>query len=343
MEFFPRLLGNERIKNRIGSVIKTGRAPHAFLIDGERGSGKMTLALEIAAALNCEGESGSFPCGVCNSCKKIYSGNYLDVKILDRIDDKATIGVNEVKEFRKDMFLSATEARHKIYIINEAHRMTPEAQNALLIVLEEPPKNVVIMLLASGTDRILTTIKSRAQYIPLERFSKSELSDHLLSISPEAKRLSATEKDKFDVILTVSDGVIGTALELLDPARARAVEDQRRDVEEFISALDPRAAYVKLYNAMANFPTKRQELTETLESIMTALSDIIAVKKAEDAPTLFYKSAEAAIKAGEGISVGFALSVYDIIMSSHDDISKNAGIPALSASMMSRIKLLGKR
>ena len=343
MEFFPRVLGNERTKNRIGTVIRSGRFPHAFLIDGDHGSGKMTLALEIAAALNCEAAEASLPCSVCNTCRRIYEGNYLDVKVLAKGEDKATIGVSEIKEFRQDMFLSSTEAHSKVYIIKDAHKMTPEAQNALLIVLEEPPKNVVIILLACGTDRILTTIKSRTQYVAMERFAKAELEEHLKSVSDEAKRLSRLDREKLDVVLTVSDGVLGTALSMLDPERSRAAEEQRSDVIEFISALDSRAGYLKLYNSVSHLPTKRQELTEALELIMNALRDIIATKRDENADTLFFVSAEEAIRIGEGMSFGFVLSVYDLLLETHDALSKNAGVSALLTTLTSKIKLLGKR
>ena len=221
--------------------------------------------------------------------------------------------------------------------------MTPEAQNALLIVLEEPPKNVVIILLACGTDRILTTIKSRTQYVAMERFAKAELEEHLKNVSDEAKRLSRLDREKLDVVLTVSDGVLGTALSMLDPERSRAAEEQRSDVIEFISALDSRAGYLKLYNSVSHLPTKRQELTEALELIMNALRDIIATKRDENADTLFFVSAEEAIRIGEGMSFGFVLSVYDLLLETHDALSKNAGVSALLTTLTSKIKLLGKR
>ena len=165
--FFPSIFGNSFHKNRIATAILEGRLPHALLIDGPGGSGKRLFALEIASALNCEcanDDTRPLPCGRCNSCRRIKEGSFTDVKVLSRSDQKATIGVKEIKDFRADMYLSATESKYKIYIIDEAEKMTTEAQNALLIILEEPPKNVVILLLASGTDSILTTIKSRTSY-----------------------------------------------------------------------------------------------------------------------------------------------------------------------------------
>ena len=96
------LVGNEETKNRIGRAIESGTIPHAFLIGGPSGSGKSILATEIAAAMNCEMKSGGapLPCGRCNNCKRIYDGNYPDVKLLAKKKDKATLGVDPVKEFR---------------------------------------------------------------------------------------------------------------------------------------------------------------------------------------------------------------------------------------------------
>ena len=169
--YFPRLIGNGETKERLGRAIESGTLPHAFLIGGPSGSGKSTLAIEIAAALNC------FP----------------DVKVLAKKKDKATLGVEAVKDFREDMFLSSTESENKIYIIDDAESMTPEAQNSLLKVLEEPPKSVNIILLAKECDRILTTIKSRTQYIPMSRFDEGELAEQLLKDSAEQGYLPAKE------------------------------------------------------------------------------------------------------------------------------------------------------
>ena len=175
-KYFSALYGNEAVKDRLGRAIRSGTLAHAFLVSGPDGSGKTTLAMEIAAALNCERREGAeLPCHVCNTCRRIKDGSFIDVKWLEKPKDKMTIGVGEVRTFREDMFLSATESDYKIYIIDNADKMTPNAQNALLKVLEEPPSNVVIFMLSESDDAILTTIKSRAQYVAMERFDEDGL------------------------------------------------------------------------------------------------------------------------------------------------------------------------
>ncbi len=339
MIFFPELIGNEKTKNRIGSSISRGKVPHAFLIDGDRGSGKMTLALGIAAALACEGGS-TLPCMECNSCRRIKKLSHPDVRVLERNGDRATIGVAEVKELRSDMFFSPTEASHKVYIIREADKLTPEAQNALLIVLEEPPPSVVIILLAEGTDKILTTVKSRAQYIAMARFGKEELSRHLTDISEVARRLSVSSPEKYEAVITESGGVIGAALDLLDPERSRELEERRADILAVISALSPSGGYRELQAALSALPTKRPELLSMLEELMSALSDIVKQRRTGASELTFFGNKAAAENALLGTSEGDILKIYDQVTSAHESITRNAGIAATLAALAGKIKMI---
>ena len=216
--YFKELYGNDSVKVRLGKAIENGTLPHAFLFVGQSGSGKKTLASLLAMALNCEKKNDSsapLPCGVCNTCRRVREGNFTDITRLKRADGKATIGVDEVRLFREDMFLSPTESVYKVYVIEEAECLTPNAQNALLTVLEEPPANVVILLLASEADKMLTTIKSRAQAINMQRFDLSALRKYITEKSERANLLSRTDGEALDGILMSADGRIGQALSLL--------------------------------------------------------------------------------------------------------------------------------
>ena len=190
MSGFGQLLGTAHTKQRLIRAIVGGTLPHAILLCGPRGSGKKTLAALIASAMNCEQRAvapNNLPCGECNACKRIKSGNFPDVKYLERADGKATVGAAELREFREDMFLSATEANSKFYIIPEAELLTPAAQNALLKVLEEPPPSVYIILLTTDVGKMLSTIRSRTQYVQMELFSPETLSKHVCLLSVRSK------------------------------------------------------------------------------------------------------------------------------------------------------------
>ena len=108
-KYFPKIFGNTDTKMRLSDAIIDKTLPHAILIVGPHGSGKSTLATEIAASANClnqDSENHNLPCGICNNCKRIYSGNFPDISFLEKTSSKATIGVEELREFREDMFLS---------------------------------------------------------------------------------------------------------------------------------------------------------------------------------------------------------------------------------------------
>lgn len=340
--YFPKLFGNGPHKNRIALSILEGRLPHALLIDGPAGSGKMTFATEIAAALNCECKDDltrPFPCGRCNSCRRIHEGAFTDVKVLKRADTKATIGVSEIKEFRADMYLSATESGYKVYIIDEAEKMTTEAQNALLIILEEPPKNVVIMLLASGTDAILTTIKSRTQYIAMSRFSVSELAEHLDGESPEARSLAFRDREAYEALLVSADGRIGQAMRLVNPKDREENEQKREETLAVIRALGKKTPYSELYCAITSLPQKRVEFSAALETLISALGDLISAKKCEDFTPVFFTSPPSARDAANDIPTARLIKIYDIVMHTYRECAKNANVTLAATNMAAKIKM----
>lgn len=340
--YFPNLFGNDFHKNRIAAAVLEGKLPHALLIDGPEGSGKMTFAIEIASALNCENSSDStrpLPCRRCNACRRIHEGAFTDVKILKRVDGKATIGVGQIKDFRSDMYLSATESRYKVYIIDEAERMTPEAQNALLIILEEPPKNVVIMLLASGTDSILTTIKSRTQYVAMTRFTTDDLKVYLEENSSEARNLAFRDPEAYKALLVSADGRIGKAQKLLNPREREENEQKRAETLAIVNALGAKAPYTELYSAITSLPQKRGEFAASLEILISALGDLISAKKSEEFTTVFFTDPEAAKNAGKDIPTARLIKIYDIVMHTYRECEKNANVTLTAANMASGIKM----
>ncbi len=341
-EYFSRVLGNSDTRQRLGRAIEAGTLSHAFLISGPDGSGKLTLATELCAAVNCERRNDGhspLPCGVCDCCRRIREGKFPDLTVAARKKDKATFGVDIVKDLREDMFLSATESERKVYIFNEAEFMTEEAQNALLKVLEEPPAGVMIVLLTTECDKILTTIKSRTQLISMCRFEHRELAEHLTHISSEAASLRMRDPKKFDEIIVGASGTLGEAMRLLDPRSAEELMAERGETLSFISALSPRRGLADVHAATTALNTqKRRELLDSLERIISALSDLIKVKRANSALS-FYTSREEALRQSDEIGLPRLLSAYDAVIEAHDYCSRNGNV----ANLLTNLELkLGK-
>ena len=342
-KYFSGLFGNDTVKARLGRAIECGTLPHAFLVIGASGSGKRTLTLELAAALNCEAKNDAekpLPCHKCNSCRRIFDGNYTDITRLSRQSGKATIGVEEVRLFREDMYLSPTESSFKIYVIEEAERLTPNAQNALLTVLEEPPRNVIILLLAESGDKILTTIKSRAQSINMQRFDTDVMLEYLSAHSEKASLYSKVNKESLDGIIMSSDGRIGQALALLSDKEAKENEKDRSSTERIVNSLGRGASYAELYSAISALPTSRVEFCSAVEAVMCAIRDITLIRLDPSAPLIFYTSRDAAKRSAEDLNTKRLLAIYELFADALDDASKNVGIAAITAQLGAKIKLI---
>lgn len=342
-ELFLKLCKNEKIKNRLARLIENERLSHAFLITGPSGIGKKTLATEISAALNCENKDNKnmpLPCGRCNTCKRIYGGNFTDITYVRRKSSSMSIGVEEVRELRNEIYLAPNESDYKIFIIEEADRLTPNSQNALLKVLEEPPGSAVMLLLTDAPDKILTTIKSRTQIISPERLSDEELYSYLVKNVDFARALDFSNKDALLGIVMSAEGRIGTALSLLSEKNAKENSEARLATANIVNALRPTTPYTELYKALSAMPTSRSEITPAVESVMQALRDLILLKNDDSAPLSFYTSRKEAVEISLSMSMKRLLQIYDIFKSVLEDNTKNVGIGTMITDIGAKIKLI---
>ncbi len=343
-EYFPRLLGNLDAKKRLCGAILKNALPHAFLIVGAYGSGKKTLAMEISCALNCENKfNGNFslPCHECNTCRRIRENLFSDLHFIKRDSKKMSIGVDEVHKMREDIVLSSNESDFRIYVIEEAEKLTPQAQNAMLTILEEPPKGVIIILLASEADKILTTVKSRAQSIAMQRFSSEELLSFLKKKSDKARAMEFSDAERLSGVLIAADGRIGQALALIDDARASLEITERREIVlNLVTKLGQNTPYSELHLATKELPTQRVEFKETLEELLLALRDLILVKYDGNAQLIFFTSPNLAKEISSKINTKRLFGIYDVIKKALEDNAKNANIGAAIANLAAEIKLI---
>lgn len=337
-ELFPLLKGNEALKERLGKAILSDSLSHAYIIEGPAGSGKHTLARGIAAALNCEckGESGTpLPCGECPRCRRILGGNAPDVQVCSREDGKATVAVEQIRRIKEDMPLAATDADCKVYIVEEAHLMTPQAQNAFLIGLEEPPKGVLALLLCETADSLLVTVKSRCQTVRTQRLTEEQLRDYLRETDARAVRMDRERPADFRLLTFVSEGCIGKALQYLDERTFAALKEERGRVERVMEAIGD-GGYLPLYRALHELTGKqkaaRRDICESLSLVMNALRDVLVLTREETSSAartvqpLFYAERERAIAHGARIAPKKASDAYALLGTAVDYLNLNANV-----------------
>ena len=232
---FKDLIGQEVLSKTITNAIKIGKTPNAYLLTGIRGVGKTTTARLIAKALNCENNvSQKNNCdsnNSCNSCKEITNSNHIDVL---EMDAASKTGIDDVRELIENSKYSPTNAKFKIFIIDEVHMLSKQAFNGLLKTLEEPPPSLKFILATTEVKKIPVTILSRCQRFDLKRVDINEIFKHLELISKKEKGNISVKALK--VIAQVSEGSVRDGISLLD----RAITYQSINSKKEIDAQDIR-------------------------------------------------------------------------------------------------------
>jgi DNA polymerase-3 subunit gamma/tau len=165
---FADLVGQEPVARTLKNAVKTNRIAHAYLFCGPRGVGKTSAARILAKAINCPNARDGEPCGACDVCRSIQDGEAIDVLELDAASNR---GIEQIREIRERVGLSPAALRFKFYILDEAHMITPDAFNALLKTLEEPPPHAIFVLVTTDPQKVPATIVSRCQQLDFRRIS----------------------------------------------------------------------------------------------------------------------------------------------------------------------------
>lgn len=216
--------GNERAIEIVNGFISANRIPHALLISGEKGTGRHTVCKYIVNAAVCTGDNP--PCGKCRECNIFLHNNHPDVITIMPENDKKNISVAQIRDMRSSAFIKPHMPGKKVFIIDFADTMNEQSQNALLKVLEEPPKNVIFILIAENASALLDTINSRCVKLELTVPSEENALEYLSAV---------TSYDKDDILNAVkaANSNIGAAIELLNPES----ELSKTPAEEFCKLL----------------------------------------------------------------------------------------------------------
>jgi DNA polymerase-3 subunit gamma/tau len=212
---FSEVVGQEHITETLKKAVEKDRVAHAYLFAGPRGCGKTTTARLLAKIINCEKPVGAEPCNKCSSCEAVAAGRHLDVI---EIDGASNRGIDEIRDLREKISYAPAQGRSKIYIIDEVHMLTPQAFNALLKTLEEPPVHVYLIFATTEPHKVPATILSRCQRFNFKRLELKEIASQL-------EKICTLEKVKFEgEVLTLiarrAEGSMRDGQSLLDQCLA---------------------------------------------------------------------------------------------------------------------------
>ncbi len=331
-EFFQNVKGNALLRARLGEDIREGRFPHAHIIEGREGFGKHLLAREIAMALACESRTKTgapLPCGTCRSCRRIKSGDCPDVITVSK-GERATMGVEAIRTLREGLATVPNDLDVKVYIIEDAHTMTVQAQNALLLTLEEPPSFVVFLLLAEDAGALLETVRSRAPTHRLQPIDPQTMRDFLQN-DPVAREKGATalatERPlEFEALLSLAGGSIGRALTLFDSEKRTPLLERMARTEELVACLADRTAPDRLLLALLSLGSTRDALLADLSMLSLALRDLLLLGCTEGASLLFYTERERAAELAARFTAARILAISEAIDKATEALRANANV-----------------
>lgn len=345
-EYFGSIAGNAQLRERLGEDLARGSVSHAYILEGPWGSGKSTLATEIAMALACENRTDGaspLPCKACSACRKIAAGNSPDVIHIRREADKATMGVDVVRALRSDVITVPNDLSFKIYLIHDAHTMTVQAQNALLLTLEEPPSFVLFFLLTEDASVLLETIRSRAPILRMQPVTDAEIKSYLLSDRPTpavtraAKALAEAAPGDMDAVLRMAGGCIGNAISLLDEAKRAPLLENREEVLAVCRLLAYRKGQDELLTRLLAFGKKRDDVTEKLLILEVALRDLTLLCYSESAPLLFFTERETPLELCNHFTVRRLLGLSGAVSEAISSLAANGNVRLILVQLQNRL------
>ena len=277
MQGFKDVTGHEDIISHLQNAVKMNKVSHAYIFGGEHGSGKKLLASLFAMTLQCETQ-GIEPCMQCTSCKKALSKNHPDIINITH-EKPNSIGIEEIRQqLIDDVAIKPYESRYKIYIINEAQKMTLQAQNALLKTIEEPPAYAVILLLADNPDSLLPTISSRCVILNLKPVSDNLVKSYLM------ERMHIPDYQA-EVDASFAQGNIGKAERI-------ATSEEYAEVMENSLRLVKYAQNMELYElveAIKGMTADKDNIQDYLDIFSMWFRDVLLFKATREVDTLVFR------------------------------------------------------
>lgn len=277
MKGFSNIVGNEQIINHLRSAVELDKVSHAYIFNGEKGSGKKLLAQAFARLLQCDGE-GEKPCGSCRSCRQAQSGNHPDIIKINH-EKPNTVGIEDIREqLVGDIQIKPYQSRYKIYIVPDAEKMTVQAQNALLKTIEEPPAYAVILLLTTNASSFLPTILSRCVVLNMKPVPDREVRRYLME-HVEVPDYQA------DVAVAFAQGNIGKAVQLSTSEYFNEIKNAALHLLKNVERMDI-SDITAVVKTVSEYKT---DIRDYLDILAVWYRDVLYFKATKDANSLIFK------------------------------------------------------
>lgn len=258
---FTDVSGQEHITSTLQNEVSSGRLNHAYLFTGSRGTGKTTCAKILAKAVNCLNPQNGNPCGECEICKGIDDGSILDIVEMDAASNRK---IDDIRQIIDEVQFKPAKCKYRVYIVDEVHMLTPEAFNALLKTLEEPPEHVIFILATTEVHKLPQTIRSRCQRFDFHRIPPKAIADRVEYVVSQ-ENAEITESAAL-MLASVADGALRDALSLLDSCLAVSSHIDEEVVRN-AAGLVSKTYLFELATAIINKnPTKSLEIIDRLYS-----------------------------------------------------------------------------
>lgn len=277
MNSFDEITGHEKVKEHLRNAVKLNKISHAYIINGMQGAGKNMIAGIFAKTLQCE-KGGDEPCNVCHSCIQAESGNHPDIIRITH-EKPASIGVEDVRgQLVGDIQIRPYSGRYKIYIIDEADKMTVQAQNAILKTIEEPPEYGIIMLLTENADALLPTILSRCVRLELTPVPDAVIKEHLMH------KFGIPEYDA-RFAAAFARGCVGRAEAVINSEIFVGIKENALHMLKYVSDM----TVGELINSVKSINDYKSSINDYLDLLAMWYRDVLLFKSTNDANLLIFK------------------------------------------------------
>ena len=284
MGSFKDVVGHKDILKYISSAVENNRVSHAYILNGERGSGKKMLANLFAMTLLCE-TGDNEPCGKCHSCKQAESGNHPDI-IRVTHEKPNSISVDDIRtQVNNTVDIKPYQGPYKVYIIRQADMMTPQAQNAILKTIEEPPSYAVFLLLTENAETLLPTINSRCVMLKLRNIKDTLIKKYLM------ENLEIPDY-KADMCTAFAQGNMGRAIMLANSDHFNEIREEAVQLLKHINEMELN----EIVAAVKNISVYKLEITDYLDIIMIWYRDVLLYKATKEIDKVVFKDQLQSIK-----------------------------------------------